>query len=165
MVLMKDVARASALLGVALTVGACASGSAGTRSVTIGEVRHGHGVQVAVSEALARELLESAIGSELTCRGEVDGEFGSVLRVLDEGGPGTRATFRKGGDILLARRTRRNLELRLRDRDGGGGIDAVLPWALAECMLGRSARLGADVAHVRLTIHGEDGGSFDLHVD
>jgi hypothetical protein len=165
MVLMKDVARAWALLGFALAVGGCVSGSARTRSVTISEARSGHGVQVAVSEALARELLEGAIGSELRCQGEVDEEFGSVLRALDAGGRGSRATLEGDDGVLLARRTRRGLELSLRGRAGGGRIDAVLPWALAECMLGRSVRLDADVAHVRLAIRGEDGGSFDLHVD
>lgn len=165
MEVIKGVAATSLMLGMGLTMGGCATGSAHTKSITVAEARGGRGVEVAVSQALARQILEGAIGSELRCRGEVDDEFGSLLRALDERGPGSRASIRRDDGVLRAHRTRRALELELRDRDGGGEIDAVLPWALAECMLGRSTRLDADVADVRLTVRGEGGGTFELRVD
>jgi hypothetical protein len=154
----------SPMLILGLVAVACASASTETRSITVAESESGAGVVVAVSEALAREVLESAIGSELSCQGEIDQEFESLLRTLDDRGRGSRATIVYDDGVLVAHRTRRSLELEFRDRDGGG-IDAVLPWTVAECMLGRTTRVSADVAEVRVTIRGEDGGSFEFRVD
>ena len=47
-------------------------------------------ITVAVSEAVARGLMEDLIGADLECDGEVDGHLRALLEKLDRDGPRAR---------------------------------------------------------------------------
>jgi hypothetical protein len=132
-----------------------------TRSITIAETSGGNGVTVAVSEGLARSLVEGAIGTKLDCSSDLEPEFESLLRELDRG---SRATLRDGDTIVRARRRGHSLRLDIRTGDHEGSIEALLPWAFAECLLGRSTTLGDRSFPIRLTVTGEGGGVFEFTI-
>jgi hypothetical protein len=163
-----SVRRWSGSIPLVLTVliAGCSSTSPQTKSLTLAEADDGRGVVVAISAALARDLLESAIGSDFDCEGEVDREFGSMLRTLDRRGPGSQATLTDEETTVVARRRNRTLKLEIRDRSDGSEIEAVMPWAVAECLMGRTTTLeeGA-VGDVRVKIKGKGGGSFEFRID
>jgi hypothetical protein len=145
---------------LAMATIACASSTPPEqKSLTVTESEDGQGVVVAVSEALARELLEDTLGSEL------DPDFENMLRTLDRQGRGGRATLTDEDSVVTAHRRGRTVEFDVRDLDGGGAIEVVMPWTVAECLLGESASLDKGFADVRVTIKGEGGGSFELRVD
>jgi hypothetical protein len=151
---------------LAIATIACASSTpAEQKSLTVSESKDGQGVVVAVSEALARELLEDTLGSELNCDGELDPEFEDMLRTLDRQGRGGRATLTDEDSVVTAHRRGRTVEFDVRDLEGGGAIEVVMPWAVADCLLGESATLDKGFADVRVTIKGEGGGSSELRVD
>ncbi len=145
---------------------ACSSATpAAQKSVTVSESRDGQGVVVAVSEALARQLIEDAFGSELSCDGELEPEFEGMLRTLDRQGRGARTTISDDDSVVTARRRGRSVEFDVRDLDGGGEIQVVMPWTVAECLLGETTRIDKGFGDVRVSIKGEGGGSFELRVD
>jgi hypothetical protein len=151
---------------VAMAAFACASSTPPEqKSLTVSESKDGQGVVVAVSEALARELLEDTLGSELSCDGELDPEFEGMLRTLDRQGRGGRATLTDDDSMVTAHRRGRSVEFDVRDLEGGSAIEVVMPWAVAECLLGENATLDKGFEDVRVTIKGEGGGSFELRVD
>lgn len=152
------------MISVAL-IGCSSTTSSAQKSLTVSESKDGHGVVVAVSEALARELISDAFGSELSCDGELDPEFEGMLRSLDRQGRSARATIRDEDSVVTARRRGRSVEFDVRSLAGGGEIQVVMPWAAAECLLGETTTLGKELTNVRVTIEGEGGGSFELRVD
>jgi hypothetical protein len=135
------------------------------KSLTISESKDGQGVVVAVSAALAREVLEGAIGSELECDSELDPDFERLLRTLDRGGRGSTASMGDADSHITARRKGKKMRLDIRDVDDGSRIEATVPWAVAECMLGKTATLDASAAKIKVKIKGADGGSFEFKVD
>lgn len=155
------------LLGAVLAASGCSSTApAETRSVSISENGNGDGVVVAVSEALARSIVEGIVGDELHCGADLDSDFAAMLETLDRGGRGSRATLRDDDGELSARRSGRALKMRFSEVDGGGRLDITMPWAVAECLLDGSASLSAaDAGSIRVRVVGADGGSFELKVD
>jgi len=135
------------------------------KSVTISEAKNGGGVVVEVSEALARGFLESALGSELSCDGEIDGEFEAMLKTLDRRGRGSRATNEDEDSIVTARRSGKKLKLDIRDKSDSSSVEVVMPWAVAECLIGKTARLDQSVGDVRVKFKGKSGGTFEFRVD
>lgn len=135
------------------------------KSVTIAESKDGDGVVVEVSKALAREVLESAIGTELSCKGEVDRDFESMLATLERRGRRSSVTRENEDSIIIAKRRGKKLKLDIRDKDDSTSIEAVMPWAVAECLLGKSTEIDGWVGDVRLKIKGKGGGSFEFRVD
>ena len=61
-------------------------------------------ITVAVSEAVARGLMEDLIGADLECDGEVDGHLRALLEKLDRDGPRARASYRDSQDTVSPRR-------------------------------------------------------------
>ena len=154
------VAVATALVALS----ACSSaGRHDQRSVTVSETRGHDGIEVAVSKELAGDLLQGVVGSELSCDADLDPDFEGLLRELDRRGRGARATLVDGDDTIVARRRARTLELDVRGTDGG--LEVIMPWAVAECLLGRTTALKGGLDDVRVTLRGADGGSFEIHVD
>ena len=144
----------------------CSSTSAtDTKSLTISETKNGKGVAVTISESLAKSLLEGVVGADLECGADLDSEFASMLRALDEGGRGSRATIRDEDGVIRARRSGRSLKMDIRDSDGGGGLEIKMPWAVAACLLDGSATLKAkDADSIKLKVVGDEGGSFEFSV-
>jgi len=151
---------------LAIAATACASSvPPEQKSLTVSESKDGQGVVVAVSEALARELLEDAFGSELSCDGDLEPEFEGMLRTLDRQGRGARTTISDDDSVVTARRRGRSVEFDVRDLDGGGEIQVVMPWAVAECLLGETTGIDKGFGDVRVSIKGEGGGSFEFRVE
>jgi hypothetical protein len=145
---------------------ACSSATpAAQKSVTVSESKDGQGVVVAVSEALARQLIEDTFGSELSCDGELDAEFEAMLRTLDRQGRGARATISDDDSVVTARRRGRTVEFDVRDLEGGAKIQVVMPWSVAKCLLGETTTVGKEFGDVRVTIEGKGGGSFEFRVE
>jgi len=154
----------AAVVTVLVALSACSSaGRHDQRSVTVSETRGHDGIEVAVSKELASDLLQGVIGSELSCDADIDAEFEGLLRDLDRRGRGARATLVDGDDTIVARRRARTLELDV--RSPGGGLEVGMPWAVAECLLGRTTTLRGDLGDIRVKLEGADGGSFHIRVD
>jgi hypothetical protein len=154
----------AAALAVPAALSACSSaGRHVQRSVTVSETRNQDGLEVAVSRHLARDLLQGVVGSELSCHADLDPDLEGLLRDLERRGRGARATLVDGDDTMVARRRARTIEFEVRGTDGS--VEIVMPWAVAECLLGRTTTFQGDLDDVRVTLRGADGGSFVLRVD
>jgi hypothetical protein len=149
--------------GSILLFGGFTSGE--TKSIKVSEAKKGNGVVVAVSEALAREIFEGAIGTELDCRADLDSDFESLLRTLDRDGRGSRATLRDGDTVVRALRRKKSIKFDISNRDREEKIEAVVPWALAECLLGRNTKIDDSVGPIKIKITGAEGGSFEFKID
>jgi len=137
-----------------------------TTSVSISRNSDGDELVVAVSEALARTILEEVVGADLKCGADVDHEFAAMLRELDREGRGGRAAIRDDDGVMIARRSGRSLKMEIRDSDGGGRLEVKMPWAVAECLLDGSATLSTkDAASIRVKLVGSDGGSFEFKIE
>lgn len=146
--------------------GAEAASKKGTKSVSISETNDGEGFVVAMSEALARSMLEGMVGADLKCGSDLDGDFAAMLQKLDRRGRGSRATIRDEDSVITARRSGNSLKIELDAADGGGGLRVKMPWAVAECLLDGSATLSAkDARSIRVKLVGSDGGSFEFKID
>ena len=146
--------------------GSTTSSKGESKSVSISETKNGEGLVVAVSEALARSLLEGVVGAELECGAELDNDFAAMLLQLDRGGRGSRAAIRDEDGVLTARRSGRSLKLEFEDADDGGGLEIKMPWAVAERLLDGSATMRPkDVGSIKVKLVGSEGGSFEFKVD
>jgi len=154
------------LVGAALVASGCSSSAPrNDKALSISQAADGKGIEVAVSEALARSLLEQAIGAEIECGTELDDGFGELLRELDRGGRRSRATLRDGDQVVTAVRSGRRLKMRFDNIDDDGRFEVTMPWAVAECLLDGSAELtDKDVDRIQVRVIGGDGGSFEIAV-
>lgn len=112
--------------------------------------------------------LGAAIADEsMHCNGaDTSAEMRRALERLDRGGEGTRETFTDDdGDRVRVRRYRGQLELNVKESDGDKA-DVTLPWAAAECMLGRPVKLHDMLGHDGLVLHVDDheGGEVKVEV-
>jgi hypothetical protein len=123
---------------------------------------------------MARSALEEALGTKLDCQGELDPEMNELLTTLQRRGRRGRVTLKdEDGRIVASRRvaSRRGASLRLLIKESGskGKIEASMPWAVAECLLGRSMSLDQALDHGRqpitVKITGENGRSFEVRLD
>jgi hypothetical protein len=48
--------------------------------------------------------------------------------------------------------------------DDGASIEANLPWAFVECLLGRPTTIDERSFLVRVKVTGEGGGTFEFHI-
>jgi hypothetical protein len=154
---------AALLLALLLVAVAASAGDRG-RSLTITAGENGDQLEVVVSRALAMTVLNEVVGSTLSCDGAVDSEFRALLQRLDAGGRGTRATLREDGSVIEARRRAHTVKLDIHDLEGGGKIEVVMPWAVADCVLGRDVTLDSSARKIKVKIKGAEGGSFEFKV-
>jgi hypothetical protein len=118
-------------------------------------------IRVAVSEAVARGVMENLIGSDLECDGGADGQFKAFLERLDRGGPRARASYRDDENTVEGRRRGKKLDLKIRGAESGK-IEATMPWAVAECMLGHSTSIDESFTSVKVKVTNEDGRDFSF---
>jgi len=122
-------------------------------------------ISVAVSEAVARGLMENLIGSELDCRSDIDGSLESLLAKLDQGGPRSHAAIRDGETTLRARRRGGKLDLDISGA-GSGKIEATMPWAVAECLLGNTTTIDRTVTSaIKVKVTNPGGRNFSFKLD
>ena len=149
-----------------LLAAALAHAGDGKRAITVSAADDGDDLVVAVSEALAKSVVGELIGSELSCDGASDGEFVDLLRELDRRGRGSRASMTTDDDTLIsAKRKRKTVKLDIRDQGDNGEVEVVMPWLVAECLLGRDVVIDDSLAKVRVKIKGADGETFTFKVD
>ncbi len=137
-------------LVLALTVAACASsGPSNDFELAIG----GGAVEIALSRDVVLAMLGDSLGTSLECDGEVDEDVRALLAPLAQHRRETM-TMRHGEDRVIARRRGSRLTLTVTG-DDGGRLEATVPWAVGECLLGRSTTveeaLGSRAISVRLT--------------
>jgi len=121
-------------------------------------------ITVAVSEAVARGLMEDLIGADLECDGDLDGHLEAFLEKLDEGGPRARASYRDGENTVDGRRRGGKLDLKIRGA-GSGKIEATMPWAIAECMLGKNTSIDDTfTSSIKVKVTNEDGRNFSFRL-
>ena len=122
-------------------------------------------IRVAVSAAVARGLMEELIGSDLDCQGEIDTGMERLLRELDQGGPRSRASYRDGETTITARRRGGRLDLEISGA-GSGRIEATMPWAVADCLLGKTTTIDKTVtSSIKVKVTNEDGRNFSFQLN
>ena len=119
-------------------------------------------IRVAISEAVARGLMEDLIGAGLECEGETDGDFRALLEKLDRAGPRARGSYRDGENTVSGRRRGSQLDLEIHG-GGPGRIEATMPWAVAECLLGRKTSIDDTfTSSIRVSVNNPNGRDFSL---
>ena len=122
-------------------------------------------IRVAVSAAVARGLMEELIGSDLDCQGEIDTGMRRLLQELDQDGPRSRASIRDGETTIAARRRGGRLDLDIRGA-GSGRIEATMPWAVADCLLGKTTTVDKTVtSSIKVKVTNEDGRNFSFQLN
>jgi hypothetical protein len=124
-------------------------------------------IELTVSSETVRSLLAEALDHPLECSGDVDPDLRAFLERLDRG-PRARATLTSGDGTLTGRRRGGRLELRANGTEGGR-LEATLPWAVGECLLGRGTTveraLGAGRIPVEVRVVSADGGTLVARVE
>lgn len=122
-------------------------------------------IRVAVSEEVARGLMEELIGADLECKGELDGGFEKLLQTLDRDGPRSRAAYRDGDTTVAARRHGGKLDLDITGH-GPGRIEATMPWAVAECLLGTATTIDeTTTSAVKVKVVNPDSRNFSFKLE
>jgi hypothetical protein len=152
------------VLAAALSVTVGCASSNGPQSDLDLEI-DGDEIRLALSEELARASVEGLLGSGLQCEGAVDPELRRLLEALDQGGPRSKAGLRDGQTTLEGRRRGSRVTLEL-SGTGPGSIELTMPWAAAECLLGRPTRIDRAVSDaIRVEVRNPDGRNFSFTVD
>lgn len=124
----------------------------------------GDEIRLVLSEEVARGVVEGLLGSSLECDGAIDDDLRELLSGLERGGPRSRATRRDGEATLDARRRGGRLDLEIRG-SGPGMIEASMPWAVAECLLGRSTTVERAVSSaIEVRVSNPDGRDFSFTI-
>ena len=152
------------VLGLLLAATIAAAGR-DEHAIKISTDGDGDDIVVAVSKALARSAVEGLIGSELSCDGATDGQFLEMLQTLDRKGRGSRAHVQTDDSVIRARRRSSTVKLDVRSLDDTGRIQIVMPWIVAECLLGRDVTLDTSVRNIKVKIEGSGGGKFEFKID
>ncbi|MEJ2188015.1 MAG: hypothetical protein P8Y93_01130 [Acidobacteriota bacterium] len=120
---------------------------------------------LAISAATARAVVEELVGGDLDCKADTDGEMTALLHTLDQGGAHARASYRNGETTVEGRRRGGRLDLEIRG-SGSGRIEATMPWAVAECLLGRKTAVDKAIrSSIKVKVSNDDGGSFSVRLD
>ena len=143
---------AAAILAGAL--GACASSPPANdfeMSITDGNL------DVALSRDLVVSMLADSLDAELDCGGDLDGDLRRLLEPLAQKSRG-RTSMRQDGDRVIVVRRGSRLTFKI-DDDGGGRLEASIPWAVGQCLLGCSTSLDEAIGSgpIELTVV-TDGG-------
>ncbi len=126
---------------------------------------NGDEIRIAVSEVVARGVMENLVGSAIECDGDIDPSLQTLLESLDRGGPRSRASFRDGETTVDARRRGGRFDIDIRGY-GSGRIEATMPWAVAECLLGHATTIDdAVTSSIRVKVVNENGRDFSFKLD
>jgi len=119
-------------------------------------------ITVAVSAAVARGLMEELVGSNLDCKGEIDSGMEKLLLKLQHDGPRSRASYRDGETTIQARRRGGKLDLDVTG-EGSGRIEATMPWAVADCLLGNQTSIADTMTRsIKVKVTNENGKNFSF---
>jgi hypothetical protein len=159
---LRRLATLATATALALTT-ACASSDTSSSARLEVAGTSGEAMTLAVSSEIARQLLEDALGSELRCAADLDPDTERMLRTLAS--RSGRYTATEDGTTLVARRRGRSLRLQIRSE--GARLEARMPWAVAECLLGRRTDLESVLAEspIRVHLRTANGTSLKLALD
>jgi len=147
---------------LALTAGCASSSSQPDLTIDFDDDEN---LTIAVSTILAREVIDGFVGSHLDCKGELDPEVETMLQTLDRQGPRSSATYRDEDTTVVARRRGGKLHLEIGGA-GSGAIEATMPWAVAECLLGRKTSVDKAVrSSIKVKVTGEDGSTYSFRLN
>lgn len=122
-------------------------------------------IRIALSEDVARGLIEELIGADLDCQADVDGGLHDLLEDLDRKGARSRASLRDGETTIKARRRGGKLDLDI-SGVGSGKIEATMPWSVAECLLGNTTTIDRTMTSaIRIKVTNPDGRNFSFKLD
>ena len=103
------------------------------------------------------------LGGGILCDAELDGELLEMLEHLDRGGKRSRYELEgDDGEVIRARRRKGQLEIDIL-QPGEPKAHVSMPWAIAECFLGRDVDILAAGENLKVEI--EQEGSIRIHVD
>ena len=121
-------------------------------------------IRMTLSKEVARGVIEDLVDSDLECEGDVDGQFGKMLEKLDRDGPRARAHYRDGESVVEGQRRGGKLDLEIRGA-GSGSIEATMPWAVAECMLGKKTSIDETFTKsIKVRVTNPDGRNFSFRL-
>jgi hypothetical protein len=121
-------------------------------------------IKVAMSAEVARGLIEELIGADLDCKSEVDRGMAELLLELQHDGPRAHATYRDGESTIRAHRRGGKLDLEITG-DGPGKIEARMPWAIADCLLGNKTSIDETVtSSITVKVSNQDGRNFSFRL-
>jgi hypothetical protein len=122
----------------------------------------GSSVSFSIASGFVNGILEGLAGAEVDCDVTTDVDTRAMLEHLDRRGEGAKYRFRNDdGQRIKASRRRGQLELDI-ERSGRKDAHVSLPWAVAECMLGRRVEL-AHEARAQLDL--EDEGALRIRIE
>jgi hypothetical protein len=126
-------------------------------------------VSLSFSTELARSTLEGLLGKKLECTGELDPEVSKLLHILKRQGRLGRAILDVEDGRLVASRQGSTFRLQYQKTLSVEKLDATMPWAVAECLLGRSMTLDEALDYgrqpIKVKITGADGHTFEVRID
>lgn len=121
-------------------------------------------IRVAMSTEMARGLMEELIGADVDCRSEIDRGMEQLLLKLQHDGPRARATYRDGESTIHAHRRGGMLDLDI-SGEGPGKVEATMPWAVADCLLGNRTSIDDTVrSSIKVKVTNEDGRNFSFRL-
>jgi hypothetical protein len=121
-------------------------------------------ITVVISDAVAQGVMDDLIGADLECDGDLDSHFRVFLEKLDSDGPRARASYRDGENTIDGRRRGSKLDLKIHGI-GSGKIEATMPWAIAECMLGDKTSIDDTLtSSIKVKVTNKDGRNFSFRL-
>ena len=110
-------------------------------------------LELRLSREIVLTMLGESLETSLDCDGDLDEDVRALLEPLAHSH--RRTTELRGGDErVVARRRGSSLRFTISGEDGGR-LEATMPWAVGECLLGRrttlEAAIGSRPIQVRLT--------------
>lgn len=122
----------------------------------------GSSISFSISSGFVNGILEGLAGVDADCDVTTDADTRAMLEHLDRRGEGSKYRFRNDdGQRIKASRRSGQLELDI-VKGGGKNARVSLPWAVAECMLGRRVELSRE-ARAQLDV--EDEGVIRIRIE
>jgi hypothetical protein len=148
----------SFLIALLLLVAPALAGKDGKQMTIDIENAEGESLSITVSSDLVDGIIKGLSEKDMSCdRDDLDPDTEAMLEHLDRKGEGSKYSFtNEEGKLIKARRRKGQWEMRVVESSEKDTLISM-PWAIAECMLGRDvpAYSGKDDLQFRIE---QDGG-------
>ena len=136
-----------------------APASAGGPTIRVDvDTENGEDLHLTLGGGLLSSFIRAFAPVDIDCDNhDDDPKVRALYLTLESNGDGARSTVWDDRKRIDARRSGKNLEMRIHDEDGDT-VDLTLPWSLARCVLG-----GENVSRQEIT-RAVDSGTFSIHV-
>ena len=121
-------------------------------------------VSISLSGDWADSIVEGLLGADMNCDSDLDSDTEAMLRHLKRKGPGSKYTLEDDEQTIRARRRKDSWEMDI-DKDDGMKAKVVLPWVLAECMLGDKKAMERHRGQGELAFVIEDDGVLSIRLE